>query len=199
MVIDDGGVAPCNVRRRRAWGAFLLATALSSSVSVPFAVNAQSVAVGSRVRVRVARRPYEGKLVGVRQDTLFVRMNEYSNTDSYAQMFLLRAVQSVDVSVGRRRRVIPGALLGGLGGWGVAGLVAFVNCGVEVFCNDRVGKTEYISAAAVGVVLGSLFGALPQNIWRGVDPTQLPKVAVGGDTQRGFVRVGIGVGGPEHR
>lgn len=110
VTISDSAGDASNVQGRRAQRTFLVA-ALFVLVSVPSALDAQPVRAVSRVRVRLASRTYKGALVGVKDDTLVIDVNGDAHAASNLRYLALRDVQSVDVSVGHHRHVLPGAML----------------------------------------------------------------------------------------
>jgi hypothetical protein len=126
--------------------------------------TAAAIAPGARIRItQVGRPPRIATMVSPGADTLLVRWPEYSG----AVAVPLAEVSRLDVSAGRHRRVLKGAMLGTLGGGtlgAVIGAVGYSPCeSTEPFgCFlEPTGRGESaMMVGAVGGVLGLIVGSL---------------------------------------
>jgi len=151
-------------------GGALIAADTERWVSVPLASLAPAGAVtlpagvpgGTRVRVRgpAASRPLVGRVVGVRGDSLVLRVRGDRGETTVA----LAQVRTLEIGAGRARTAstLRGAAVGAVVGAAAIGALAYRNAQRDEFLvdNGEVGRTVLWAAGLGGAPLGAVAGGV---------------------------------------
>jgi hypothetical protein len=140
------------------------------------AAQAASIQPGARVRITHAgQNPRIAVVVARSADTLLVRWPEYTN----AVAVPFAEISRLDVSTGRHRNVLKGAVVGTLSAGAVGavlGAATYTPCESTEFLGCFLAPTSAAESAAVGgvvggvlgLIVGSLVGLPARDDWRRV-------------------------------
>jgi len=148
----------------------LVACALIPAVCGPALAQGEPVHAGDRVRISAASLA-DGRVTGTVVSVDGNGLSIVEATGRPARAFPLNALTRLEVSVARRSRVVPGALIGG--GLGLAagaaiGAAAGQSCEDEILCPGSTLGAGVVGAIglAVGAGVGALIGLTSRtDVW----------------------------------
>jgi len=162
------------------------------------AQSASAIRPGARVRItQEGQKPRVAVLVAPGADTVLVRWAEHTSTVAVP----LAEVSRLDVSTGRHRKLLKGALVGTLSAGTVGALLGaatyspcesteFFGCFMEPTSQGESALLGGIVGGALGLIVGTLAGLPTRESWHQV-PLEARRVALA-VTPRGRA-TGLGV------